>query len=101
MQYHRPTYREILMLRQTSPDFITIQAQGAPFGATINVLHITNVRVQPQLDNDGEATGKLCVMICCVDGIQALTYDTIEEANEEYFRISNELMGRLKEDTTQ
>ena len=89
------------MIRQTTPSFITIQAQGAPFGACINTLHITNVRVQPQLDQQGEPTGKLCVLVCCVDGIQSLTYDTIEDANEEYFRIVNELMGRLPEDTTQ
>lgn len=84
------------MIRQTCPNFITIQASGAPYGATINTLHITNVRIQPQLDQaTGEATGNIQVAICMVDGTQVLTYDTIEEANEEYFRISNELQGRL------
>ena len=89
------------MIRQTTPNFITIEATGAPFGACINTLHITNVRVQPAIDQEGNPTGKFQVLVCCVDGIQALTYDTIEEAREEYFRIVNDLMGRLPEDTTQ
>ncbi len=89
------------MIRQTTPSFIMIEAQGAPFGACINTLHITNVRVQPQLADDGTLTGQYQVLVCQVDGIQALTFDTIEEAREEYFRIANELMGRLPEDTTQ
>ncbi len=84
------------MIRQTCPNFITIQASGAPYGATINTIHITNVRIQPQLDGTtGEATGKIQVHICMVDGVQVLTYDTLEEANEEYFRISNTLKGIL------
>lgn len=87
------------MLRQTSPEFITIQADGAPYGATINTLHITNVRIQPQLDaTTGEPTGKTQVAVCMVDGVQVLTYDTIEQANEEYFRISNELQGKTLEE---
>ena len=87
------------MLRQTSPEFITIQASGAPYGATINTLHITNVRIQPQLDQaTQEPTGKTQVAICMVDGTQVLTYDTLEEANEEYFRLSNLLQGRLRDD---
>lgn len=87
------------MIRQTCPNFITIQASGAPYGATINTLHITNVRIQPQLDaTTGEPTGKTQVHVCMVDGVQVLTYDTIEEANEEYFRISNQLKGILLDD---
>ncbi len=87
------------MIRQTCPNFITIQASGAPYGATINTLHITNVRIQPQFDGaTGEPTGKTQVQICMVDGTQVLTYDTIEEANEEYFRISNTLKGILLDD---
>lgn len=89
------------MIRQTTPSFIMIEASGAPFGATINTLHITNVRVQPAVDNEGNPTGQYQVLVCQVDGIQALSFDTIEEAREEYFRIANELMGRLPEDTTQ
>ena len=89
------------MIRQTTPNFITIEATGAPFGACINTLHITNVRVQPAVDQEGNATGQLQVLVCQVDGIQALTFDTIEEARDEYHRIVNDLMGRLPEDTTQ
>jgi hypothetical protein len=87
------------MIRQTCPNFVTIQADGAPYGATINSLHLTNVRIQPQIDGTtGEPTGKTQVAVCMVDGIQVLTYDTLEEAQAEYYRLSNLLLGLPKEE---
>ena len=81
------------MIRKDSPDFIMIQAHNAPYGATINTMHITNVRLQPEINEQNEATGRVQVLVCLVDGAHSLTYDSLEEAQPVYFQLSNELRG--------
>lgn len=95
------------MIRRNGVDWLVITAQGAPWGATINTDHITNVRVQPQMkmerDDQGNegmvATGFFEVAICCIDGAQSLTYKKQDDAMAEYFRISNELRGSVVDET--
>lgn len=90
------------MIRRNGVDWLVISAAGAPWGATINTQHITNVRVQPQLrpvDGELEATGFFEVAICTIDGQQSLTFKDQDDAMTEYFRISNELRGSVIDET--
>lgn len=93
------------MIRRNGVDWLVITAAGAPWGATINSDHITNVRVQPQMippEFEGgppEPTGLFEVVVSCIDGAQSLTYKKQDDALAEYFRISNELRGSVVDDT--
>lgn len=74
--------------------FIVIEAPDSPFGSTINVDKLDNIRLQPQVDEQGQLTGKIQVLIRTDCGDQILTYPTLEEAQGTYFRLQNELLGR-------
>lgn len=95
------------MIRRNGVDWLVISAQGAPWGATINTQHITNVRVQPQMKMEGDGkgneglvpTGFIEVAVCCIDGQQSLTFKDQDDAMTEYFRISNELRGSVIDET--
>lgn len=84
-----------------------ITAEGRPFGATINTDHITNIRWQPLMrpvDKEANAPlevipGKFEVIIALIDGAHTLTFDTQQKAQDEYFRLSNEVRGALRDVT--
>lgn len=74
--------------------FIVIEAPGAPWGSTINVDKIDNIRLQPKVDEDGVLTGEIQVLVRTDCGDQLLTYPSLKDAQETYFRLQNELLGR-------
>jgi hypothetical protein len=74
--------------------FIVIEAPDAPWGSTINVDKLDNIRLQPKVDENGKVTGEVQVLLRTDCGDQILTYPTLEEAQGTYFRLQNELLGR-------
>jgi len=76
--------------------FIVIEAPGAPWGSTINVDKLDNIRLQPKVDENGQLTGEVSVLIRTDCGDQVLTYPNLADAQKTYFRLQNELLGKVQ-----
>ena len=89
------------MIRRTGGvDWLTITAEGQPFGAVINTQHISNVRWQPNMSSDGLQLAGFQVVVELVTGtVHALSFEKQEDAQTEYFRIGNELRGSVIDET--
>lgn len=95
------------MRLREGPQWFMITAEGQPFGATINVDHVTNIRWQPMMRVGGAGgaegalmpvPGKFEVLIALIDGAHSLTFDSRQSAQDEYHRLSNEVRGVLRDD---
>lgn len=93
------------MMRRQGPQWIMITAENQPFGATLNTDHITNIRWQPQLKptKPGEplqaVEGMFEVIVALVDGSHTLIFDSQQKAQDEYFRLNNDVRGSVIDDT--
>lgn len=79
--------------------WLIMQAPDVPWGSVTNISKIDNVRLIPKLDEDGKATGEVQVHISTEMSQQAFTYPDLPTAQEEYFRISNEIRGTVPAQT--
>ena len=93
------------MRLREGPQWVMITAEGQPFGATINTDHITNIRWQPMMRSGIEGgqlevvPGKFEVIVALIDGAHSLTFDNKQKAQDEYFRLNNEVRGSIRDES--
>lgn len=95
------------MIRRSGPQWLTVSPDGTSYAAVLNTDHIIGVRWQEHiipedldLKRSAQRTGKYHVLIDLVGGMtHSLGFNNAETAQQEFFRIGNELRGSVVDET--